>query len=153
MRSQLEVIAVDGEIALLQGVKKSACGSCAGRASCSTMGSWVTRALQISTDNTLHAKEGDLVEVEVADHQLMVASLLLYGLPLLALFIGGIAMRWLFTAAEASADIGFLLGGAVGMTLTWWLLRQLQPAPMVRMIRICSPHALTITAKSVHHQR
>lgn len=138
---------MDGGVALLQGVKKSACGSCAGRASCGTMGSWVTRALQLRTSNTLGAKTGDLVEVEVPDRHLMIASLLLYGLPLLAFFIGGITLRWLAAMVGLSVDVGFLLGGGLGMALAWWLARQAQPAQMVTMVRICNPHRLTIVAE------
>ncbi len=145
MRAQLEVIAIDGRHALLQGVKKSACGSCAGRASCGTMGSWVTRALQLRTVNTLGAKTGDMVEVEVPDRHLLIASLLLYGLPLLAFFIAGLLLRAAAAWFGASPDVGFLLGGAIGVASAWWLARHAQPAQMVSMVRICNPHALTIT--------
>jgi len=146
MRSQLEVIAIEGEYALLQGVKKSACGSCAGRASCGTMGAWVTRALQLRTPNTLGAKAGEVVEVEVPDRHLMIASLLLYGLPLLAFFIGGLLLRWMAGWLGLSPDGGFLLGGSTGVALAWWLARQLQPAQMVSMVRVCKQHDLTIVA-------
>ncbi|MDX8414338.1 MAG: SoxR reducing system RseC family protein [Mariprofundales bacterium] len=151
MRSQLEVLAVDGNIALLQGVKKSACGSCAGRASCGTMGSWVTRALQLRMANPLGAKVGDVVEVEVPDRHLMIAALLLYGLPLLAFFAGGITLRWLALLATLSPDFGFLLGGGIGVALAWWLARQAQPAQMATMVRICNPHTLTIVAEQPKH--
>jgi len=138
MRSQLEVIAIEDGYALLQGVKKSACGSCAGRASCGTMGAWVTRALQLRTVNTLGAKMGELVEVEVPDRHLMIASLLLYGLPLLAFFIGGLLLRMVADWWGLSSDLGFLLGGIAGVALAWWLARYAQPAQMVSMVRICN---------------
>ncbi len=138
MRSQLEVIALEGGDAILQGVKKSACGSCAGRASCSTMGSWTTRALQLRAVNSLQAKVGDLVEVEVPDRHLLIASALLYGIPLLAFFVGGLLVRSLFVALGGSADGGFLLGALAGLAAAWLLARQVQPAHVVTMVRICA---------------
>ncbi|MDX8409683.1 MAG: SoxR reducing system RseC family protein [Mariprofundales bacterium] len=138
MRSQLEVIAIEGDDAVLQGVKKSACGSCAGRASCSTMGSWMTRTLQLRAVNSLRAKVGELVEVEVPDRHLLIASALLYGLPLLAFFIGGLLLRALFVALGGFADGGFLLGAVAGLAAAWLLARQVQPAHVVTMVRICA---------------
>jgi len=138
MRSQLEVIALDGEDALLQGVKRSACGSCAGRASCGTMGAWMTRALQLRAVNSLRVRVGDLVEVEVPDRHLLIASALLYGLPLLAFFVGGLLLRLLFVVLGWSENVGFLSGAVTGLAAAWLLARQVQPAHVVTMVRICT---------------
>ncbi len=137
MRTQLEVIAIEGGDAILQGVRKSACGDCAGKSSCSTMGAWTERALRLRSANAIGARVGDRVEVEVADRHLLIASLLLYGLPLLALFTGGGLVMWIAVRMGFSADGGFLLGATGGVALAWRLARNVRPGQVVTMIRVC----------------
>lgn len=133
------MIAVKGTTALLQGVRQSACGGCAGESSCSTLGAWSTRTLRLRTTNTLGAVPGDLVEVELPDRTLLIAALLLYGLPLTALFLGGGLAVWTAGALDLPANPAFLLGAGAGVAAAWRAARAIHPTGAIRMVARCGP--------------
>ena len=77
-------------MALITGERASTCGSCAGKSSCSTLGAWNQRTLELLVYNDLGAKVGDEVVVEVADSLVLKSAYRLYGLPMLLFFAAGI---------------------------------------------------------------
>ena len=77
-------------MALITGERASTCGSCAGNSSCSTLGAWNQRTLELLVYNDLGAKVGDEVVVEVADSLVLKSAYRLYGLPMLLFFAAGI---------------------------------------------------------------
>jgi len=64
--------------------------------------------------NSINAKEGDHVFLAIEENYLLKASLLLYGIPLLSLFLG-----MLLSQAYLSSNNDFysLVGGLIGFTL------------------------------------
>lgn len=110
MQQQVTVIDLEGQDAIVQGKRASACGDCAGKTSCSTMGSWKERFVELRITNTLHARIGDRVILEVPDNAVMHIAFKLYALPMLAFVFAGLGMRdialWMdWPAVEAIAAL------------------------------------------------
>jgi sigma-E factor negative regulatory protein RseC len=90
MKQSGTVLRLDGEMALITGERASTCGSCAGKSSCSTLGAWNQRSLELLVYNDLGAKVGDEVMIEVPDSLVLKSAYRLYGLPMLLFFAAGI---------------------------------------------------------------
>jgi sigma-E factor negative regulatory protein RseC len=80
-----------GDAAVISGERASTCGSCAGKSSCSTLGSWNQRTLELTVHNGVGAKVGDEVVIEVPDQMVLKTAWRLYGVPMLLFFAVGIA--------------------------------------------------------------
>jgi len=136
------VIAVEQDEVVIRSQRESSCGSCAGKASCGTLGSWDVKKkdkndYDIRLPNTLHAKQGDMVMVEVPDQLILTASMTFYGYPVLAfLIVGGLS----FSLAEGmglSGDLFSAMGGLLGAGLTWmWLMKRPNMMQMPEMVEI-----------------
>ena len=144
------VVALEGDRALLQTQRRSACQSCSVKQGCGTsvLAKVVgTRSSQISVENSLQAQVGDEVLLGIEEHALVRGSLLVYALPLLmmlafALLGEGLA-QWLAWQHElmiiVAAGLGLLASIFVirfGLDRTA-LKQQIQP----HMLRIVSPAA------------
>ncbi len=143
MEQQVTVIAVEDGVATVRGRRASACGDCAGKASCSTMGSWVERVIDLRLPNTLHADVGDEVVIYVPDHALLQVAFRLYGIPMLLFIAVGLLARTIATAAgwpsvdAIAAVAGFL---AVGGSYLFHLVDGKQAASFdIRMLRYVTP--------------
>jgi len=90
MKQSGTVLQLDGEMALITGERASTCGSCAGKSSCSTLGSWNQRTLELLVYNDIGAKVGDEVMIEVPDSLVLKSAYRLYGLPMLLFFAAGV---------------------------------------------------------------
>ena len=141
MEQQVEVIAVEGDQVLVRGRRASACGGCAGKTSCSTLGSWTERPIELRVKNSISAAVGDLVLLEVPDSLLLRVTFRLYVLPMLAFVFVGLAARSL--AVELELEHVELLAALAGMgaviaTFAWQMVT---PAPKkaaldVRMVKV-----------------
>jgi len=74
------------------------------------------RTMVAEVDNPINAKKGDSVLIEVSDKQAIKAGLLVFGLPLAALFFG------VFGVSKIAERIGFtnssgVIGGIIGFVL------------------------------------
>jgi len=115
MEQQVRVIAVEKGEALVRGRRASACGDCAGKTSCSTMGSWVERAVDLRVKNILRAQPGDEVVLDVPDSAVMKIAFRLYAIPMLVFVLFGLLVRTLalsmgWPAVEAMAALAGLAG-------------------------------------------
>ena len=90
----------DNGIAVVQALRATSCDSCVGKSSCSTLGSWKERSMELHVVNRMGAEVGDEVIVEVPDHFILKSAFYLYGLPMLIFFAAGI------TAYLASPVLG-----------------------------------------------
>ena len=122
MEQQVTVIAVEGNDAIVSGRRASACGDCAGKTSCATMGSWVERIIELRVHNKIGAKIGDVVLLEVPDSAVLRIAFHLYAMPMLAFVIAGLATRSLalhlgWPAVEAVAALG---GMAAVLAYYFW---------------------------------
>jgi len=111
MEQQVTVIAVEGSDAIVSGRRASACGGCAGKTSCATMGSWVERIIELRLHNKISAKVGDLVLLDVPDSAVLRIAFRLYAMPMIAFVAVGLATRSMalylgLPAVEAVAALG-----------------------------------------------
>ncbi|MDQ7010194.1 MAG: SoxR reducing system RseC family protein [Mariprofundaceae bacterium] len=139
MEQVVTVVSVHGDQAVVRGRRASACDSCAGKASCGTLGSWVERFAEMRVINTVAASVGDTVVVEVPDGLLLRVAFTLYGLPMLVFLITGLMMRSLalalgWNAPEALAAAGGLLG--VATAYAWIYFHHRPQALDARIVRI-----------------
>lgn len=142
MQQVVYVVAVEGEDAVVQGERQSACSSCAGKSSCSTLGSWSKRVARIRIANELHAEVGDAVVVEVPDGLLLKATFKLYGVPVLMFLLGGMlsmgaAQALNVAEVDAWAAVGALLAAAGSYV---WLWKRGQDDTLsARMVSVSKP--------------
>ncbi|MDQ6996834.1 MAG: SoxR reducing system RseC family protein [Mariprofundus sp.] len=111
MEQQVTVIAVEGADAIVSGRRASACGDCAGKTSCATMGSWVERIIELRLRNQIGATVGDKVLLDVPDNAVLRIAFRLYAMPMVAFVAVGLATRSLtlylgWPGVEALAALG-----------------------------------------------
>lgn len=142
--------ATHGE-ALVRGRRATACGSCAGKSACGTLGSWVERFAEMRVANPLGAKIGDEVTIEVPDGEFLRAALRLYGAPMLGFFAAGFIVRALaFSIGAASPELWAAIGALVGMAVVFLWLRGSEKKKMsgARIVHIRT-HAVNIPIRSL----
>lgn len=129
IREQGIVLETRGEIAWVETQRKSACGACQASKGCGT--SVLSRLLgqkrtRVQALNEVGAMAGEQVVLGIEEQALVRGSLLVYMLPLLALFAGALLFEWLAGIyapglgfnAEAASIAGGMLGLAAGFA---WL--------------------------------
>jgi len=120
------VVAIEGEQALLQTQRRSACHSCSVKQGCGTsvLAKVVgTRSSQISVDNTLQAQVGDEVLLGIQENALVSGSLLVYALPLVMLLIFAMAAEALAGWLGWQQELFSITAGAVGFIASIYLIR------------------------------
>ncbi|OSM04863.1 SoxR reducing system RseC family protein [Magnetofaba australis] len=116
LREEGRVVSLEGKFALVETVRKKACGNCTGDSSCSTLSfgggqrKSVFRAL-----NPQNARVGDFVILEIAERQFLRASFLIYAAPVLALVLVGAAVRYWALASGVAVDDAEGLGAVSGL--------------------------------------
>ena len=115
-----KVVSVDEQLVWVEASRHSACGQCAAKRSCSqkTLAEWAAGKMarvSVSNPHQLRVAEGDQVVVGIHEGSFVNASLLVYLLPLLALFFGGgvaqmlgLAEPLVIAASLTTAALGFL---------------------------------------------
>jgi len=150
MEQAVIVVDVANGEALVRGQRATACGSCAGKSSCSTLGSWVERFAEMRVANPLGAKVGDEVTIEVPDGEFLRAALRLYGAPMLGFFAAGFFVRAMaFSLEAASPELWAALGALAGMAgvFMWLRLAEKERMSGARIVHIRS-HAANIEVRA-----
>lgn len=125
------VVAQKGNMVLVRFVRSKACAHCG---ACLSLSDGLA---ETEIPNTLGAKPGDVVEIELHAKSFIKASFLAYIVPLLALLAG------VFIGSTIS-DLAAVLMGLGGAAAVYVVLRLLEPhfarmsALKPRMIRICT---------------
>ena len=122
------VVKIENHQVWVESGQNSACGGCQQKASCTTnvLGS-VLKKKSVPVDSDIQLKTGDQVMVAIDESLLLRASLLLYLLPLIALFTGaGIADWFLADTAAPYADL--LIAGSAFLSFLFclWLINKAQ---------------------------
>jgi len=120
------VVKIENHQVWVESGQASACGGCQQKASCSASAlDSIFKKRSVPVDNDIPLKLGDTVIVAIDENLLLRASLMLYFLPMIALFIGaGVADGLLDD--HAYADL-WIAGSAVfGFLLSLWLLNKMQ---------------------------
>jgi len=129
------VVKIDNHQVWVESGQTSACGGCLQKTSCTTnvIGS-VLKKKSVPVDCDIPLKIGDNVMVAIDENLLLSASLLLYLLPLIALFIGaGIADGLLDNSAFA--DLWIAASAIVSFLLSLWLINKVQKLSMLSIRR------------------
>ena len=108
---------VEGDFVLLKTQNNGSCGNCSSKSGCGNISSIFSfkprSALKIS--NTLQLKEGDSVVVAMSPSNLLLATILMYLMPLLLLFLFSIVAKSIW---GENASIAAGLAG-LGVGLLW----------------------------------
>ncbi len=107
--------------------QNSACGGCQQKASCTTnaLGS-VLKKKSVPVDCDIQLKTGDEVMVAIDENLLLRASLLLYLVPLIALFTGAGIADWLLPDSALYLDLWIAGSAFLSFLLSLWLINQAQ---------------------------
>ena len=107
------VVKIENHQVWVESGQNSACGGCQQKASCTSnaLGS-VLKKKSVPVDCDIQLKTGDEVIVAIDENLLLRASLLLYLLPLIALFTGAGIADWLLADSALYADL-WIAGSAL----------------------------------------
>ncbi len=107
--------------------QNSACGGCQQKTSCTTnaLGS-VLKKKSVPVDCDIQLKTGDEVMVAIDENLLLRASLLLYLVPLIALFTGAGIADWLLPDSALYLDLWIAGSALLSFLLSLWLINQAQ---------------------------
>ncbi|MGZ5608397.1 MAG: SoxR reducing system RseC family protein [Methylobacter sp.] len=121
------VVKIENRQVWVESGQNSACGGCLQKASCSTnaIGS-VLKKKSVPVDCDIELKTGDEVMVAIDENLLLRASLLLYLVPLIALFTGAGLAEWLLPDTVADADLWIAAGAVSCFILSLWLINKAQ---------------------------
>jgi len=109
------IVALQGDYAMVETARETACGSCAAHAGCGTSALarlFAGRTVQLKVINSIAAQVGDRVVVGVPAAGLTRGSLAVYLVPLAGLFAGALAGNLVGTALLASGTELFAVAGA-----------------------------------------
>jgi sigma-E factor negative regulatory protein RseC len=121
------VVKIENYQVWVEGGQNSACGGCLQKASCTTntLGS-VLKKKSVRVDSDIELKIGDNVMVAIDEAVLLQASLLLYLLPLIALFTGAGFADWLLADNIRYAHLWIAASALSGFLLCLWLINKAQ---------------------------
>lgn len=144
MRQTAYVTEIDGEDAIVRGERASACGGCAGKASCSTLGSWNNRTVELRVKNEAGAHIGDAVVLEIPDSLMLKVAFRLYGIPMLMFVLCGligyqVSVSFGLSPVELWSGLAALAGVAAAYYRQWRTSRQGGDAEFeIRMVSVCN---------------
>ena len=121
------VVKIENHQVWVESGPNSACGGCQQKASCTTnaIGS-VLKKKSVPVDCDIQLKAGDEVMVAIDENLLLQASLLLYLVPLIALFTGAGIADWLLADDALYADLWIVGSALLGFMFSLWLINQAQ---------------------------
>lgn len=121
------VVKIENHQVWVESGQNSACGGCLQKASCSTnaIGS-VLKKKSVPVDSDIQLKTGDEVLVAIDENLLLRASLLLYLVPLIALFTGAGMADWLLADDAPHADLWIAGSAVASFLLSLWIINKAQ---------------------------
>ena len=119
-----QVVAVEGEYALVQTQRQSVCGQCAANKGCGTavlskvLGQKYSR---VRVFNSKSANVGDLVTIGLNEDGLLKSALLVYCVPLIAMVLSVAAIQ--FFLGNEFNELWAITGGFTGLAVAYLLIR------------------------------
>ncbi len=140
LEEQARVTAVKGQTARLEVLRQHGCQGCTLSPSCGVgaLGRLLGyRGHRVNVENTLDLKKGDKVVLALPDHSYLLASVLIYLLPLLSMFLLAGLLDW-FRLPEPWIALGAVAGLGIGLLASGRLARvsfgkSLQPKMLRRL--------------------
>ncbi len=120
------VVKIENHQVWVESGQNSACGGCLQKASCTTnaIGSALKKK-SVPVDSDIQLKTGDEVMVAIDENLLLRASLLLYLVPLIALFAGAGIADWLL-ADGMYADLWIAGSAVLSFLVSLWIINKAQ---------------------------
>ncbi|MDP1666625.1 MAG: SoxR reducing system RseC family protein [Methylobacter sp.] len=121
------VVKIENHQVWVESGANSACGGCLQKTSCTAnaIGS-VLKKKSVPVDSDIQLKTGDEVMVAIDENLLLRASLLLYLVPLIALFTGAGMAEWLLPVDAHYADLWIAGSAVLSFTVSLWLINKAQ---------------------------
>jgi len=121
------VVKIENHQVWVENGQSSGCGGCQQKASCTTnaIGS-VLKKKSVPVDCDIQLKTGDEVVVAIDENLLLRASLLLYLMPLIALFTGAGIAEWMLPDNDQYADLWIAGSALLSFLLSLWLINKAQ---------------------------
>ena len=121
------VVKIENHQVWVESRQTSGCGGCQQKASCTTnaIGS-VLKKKSVPVDCDIQLKTGDEVVVAIDENLLLRASLLLYLMPLIALFTGAGIADWILPDNGQYADLWIAGSALLSFLLSLWLINKAQ---------------------------
>lgn len=132
LEQEVTVVSVEGEMAWVEGERKSACGQCSVRGGCGSgiiQSAFSPKPVRFAVVNSRDAKTGDHVVIGVDERAFLRGSLSAYLLPILALVTGAWLGEALFPDLGQAAAIS---GGVIGLFAALYRLKRRFSDPMLR---------------------
>ncbi len=121
------VVKIENHQVWVESGQNSACGGCQQKASCTTNAiSSVLKKKAVPVDSDIQVKTGDEVMVAIDEMLLLRASLLLYLVPLIALFGGAGIADWLLLDNAPNKDLWIAGSAVVGFLASLCLINKAQ---------------------------
>ena len=114
------VVDLAGPKARVRVQKTSSCASCESKHSCHIMND---RKMIVEVDNALEAKAGDTVELSIPVRSLLKVSLIVYIIPIAALFVGAFVGRFWGKSLGGNVDLFAIVGGLLAMGVAFFILK------------------------------
>jgi sigma-E factor negative regulatory protein RseC len=118
------VVNIENHQIWVENGSNSACGGCRQKASCTTnaLGSLLKKK-SVRVDSDIQLKTGDHVMVAIDENLLLRASLLLYLVPLIALFTGAGLADWLLAD---NSDLWIAGSAITSFLISLWIINKAQ---------------------------
>lgn len=121
------VVRIDNHQAWVESGQNSACGACLQKASCTANAiGGVLKKKSVPVDSDMLLKTGDRVIVAIDEALLLRASVLLYLLPLMALFVGAGIADGLLIDNTGYKDLWIAGSAVLSFLLSLWLINKAQ---------------------------
>jgi sigma-E factor negative regulatory protein RseC len=121
------VVKIENHQVWIESGQNSACGGCQQKSSCTSNAlSSVLKKKPVPVDSDIQLKTGDEVMVAIDENLLLRASLLLYLVPLIALFTGAGIADWLLADNARYRDLWLAGSALLGFLFILWLTNKAQ---------------------------
>lgn len=122
-----KVVKIENHQVWVESGQNNACGGCLQKASCTTnaLGN-ILKKKSVPVDSNIQLKTGDEVMVAIDESLLLRASLLLYLLPLIALFTGAGIADWLLADNILYVDLWVAGSAFLSFLFSLWLINKAQ---------------------------
>ncbi len=121
IEERARVVELKGELALIEMQRQNACDSCELSGGCGTgsLGRLLGHRAQVySIANDQNLQAGDLIVIGMPERSFLLASAMMYLLPLFSLFLFALAAQLFFHAGDGATALSALGGFGVGLFAT-----------------------------------
>lgn len=136
------VIEVKGDKAVIVVEGGDACASCSAKHVCLSLGG---TSKQLTIDNTLSARQDDIVEFTIDERGVVLSSVIVYLTPLLALIAGIVAGSRFHADFGLDGDAAGALGGLAGVGVALVVIRLL--TPLLKNKTVFVPRMISIAVR------